>query len=71
MSTTDSDVIIAGGGVAGLAAAVALGQMGLDCLVLESRVQRGDVDRGDVLHSSSLAALSKWGCDDLLRSSGG
>ena len=71
MMGRDADVVVVGAGVAGLAAALALGRMGLACLVIESRTRRGDVDRGDVLHSSSMALLSEWGCDDLVACSGG
>src|SRR5207248_4944234 len=55
------DVIIAGGGVGGLAAALALSRHGLRVLVLERRSGPGNVNRGDSLLPAVTAHLRRWG----------
>lgn len=53
--------MIAGGGVAGLAASIALARSGLSCLILEASRQRGEADRGDALQAYALQTLEQWG----------
>jgi 2-polyprenyl-6-methoxyphenol hydroxylase-like FAD-dependent oxidoreductase len=56
----EADVLIAGGGVAGLATSLGLARVGLSCLVLEAARRRGELDRGDVLHAYALEILEEW-----------
>ncbi len=53
-------VVIAGGGVAGLAVANALARRGLQSVVLEKRRSPGEIDRGDVIHEGVLPILRRW-----------
>ncbi len=57
-------IIIVGGGVAGLSVANALASKGYKAIVLEKAKQSGEVDRGDVLHHSSMELIKKWGLTD-------
>lgn len=63
-------VVIAGGGVAGLAAANALARRGIRSLVLERRRAPGDIDRGDVIQDSVLPILARWNLQDRLAAYG-
>jgi len=60
------DVVIAGGGVAGLALANALAQRGLRSEVLEKRRAPGEIDRGDVIQDSILPILHRWNLGEVL-----
>ena len=60
------DVVIAGGGVAGLSVANALAGRGIRSVVLERRRAPGEVDRGDVIHHSVLPLLARWKLQDRL-----
>lgn len=62
MKKTMSDcVIIAGGGVVGLALSVALAARGIRSRVLEKSQHPGTIDRGDVIHAGAEALLHTWG----------
>jgi 2-polyprenyl-6-methoxyphenol hydroxylase-like FAD-dependent oxidoreductase len=60
------DVVIVGGGVAGLAAAIAVARRGFHSVVLEKRRAPGEIDRGDVIHDSILPILQRWDLHDAL-----
>lgn len=60
MTADAPDVVIAGGGVAGLAVANALSRRGVRSLVVEKRHAPGEIDRGDVIHESVLPILLRW-----------
>ena len=60
-------IVIVGGGVAGLALANALAVRGCASRVLEKTLAPGDVDRGDVLHQSTLEYFVRWNASDVLR----
>ncbi len=70
MRPLDSDVIIAGGGVAGLAVANALARRGIRSVVLERRRAPGEIDRGDVIQHSILPLLYRWNLQDSLTAYG-
>ncbi|MFF4037027.1 FAD-dependent oxidoreductase [Streptomyces sp. NPDC001816] len=57
----DADIVICGAGVAGLAAACALGRLGLDVLLLEKQRRQPPVAKGEVLQPGSLNLLHGWG----------
>jgi len=60
------DVIICGGGVGGLALAVALGRQGRRVLVLEKHRAEAKVHRGELLQPRTLGILHEWGVHDAL-----
>lgn len=70
MSTVSTDVVVAGGGVAGLAVANAFARRGLRSVVLEKRRAPGEIDRGDVIHDSVLPILLRWDLQDRLAAYG-
>ncbi|GIJ43828.1 hypothetical protein Val02_07140 [Virgisporangium aliadipatigenens] len=55
------DVVVCGAGAAGLAAAHALGLLGLRVLVLERRTAPSGVAKGELLQPESIGALDGWG----------
>lgn len=57
----DKEVVIVGGGPAGLAAAIALRQRGIGCLVVEARLPAIDKGCGEGLMPGALAALRELG----------
>ncbi|MQY04658.1 FAD-dependent oxidoreductase [Actinomadura macrotermitis] len=60
----DADVVICGSGVAGLAAANALGRLGLDVVLLDKKRRQPPIAKGEVLQPGSLDILQGW---DVLR----
>ena len=60
----DTDVVICGSGVAGLAAARALGRLGLDVVLLDKKLRQPPLWKGEVLQPGSLGTLRAW---DVLR----
>src|SRR6187402_2506165 len=61
MPMTLQDCVILGGGVAGLAAAVRLTELGIAPLVLESGTYPSHKVCGEFFSPSSLPLLAKWG----------
>lgn len=59
----DTDVLIVGGGPAGLAASIALRQRGIDCTVVEAGAPGIDKACGEGLMPDTRAALSALGVD--------
>ena len=66
MTLADGRVVIAGGGVAGLAVSNALARRGIKSVVLERRRAPGDIDRGDVIQESVLPILKRWNLSERL-----
>jgi len=58
------DVLIAGGGVAGVAAAAALSQLGLDILIVEPGPSFGRRLAGELIHPPGIAGLCQLGLLD-------
>jgi 2-polyprenyl-6-methoxyphenol hydroxylase-like FAD-dependent oxidoreductase len=54
------DIVIIGGGVAGLSCAHDLKNTGLDVLLLERKPKYVDMNRGDTLYPHSLDILKRW-----------
>jgi 2-polyprenyl-6-methoxyphenol hydroxylase-like FAD-dependent oxidoreductase len=69
----DTSVVVAGAGIAGLAAAVALQQRGYSVRVLEARADTADAVRGAGISiwPNALAALDQLGLGDDVRAAGG
>ncbi|WP_079277619.1 FAD-dependent oxidoreductase [Streptomyces sp. CB03234] len=68
--TVDADVVVCGAGVAGLAAACALGRLGLDVALLEKNRRQPPVWKGEVLQPGSLNTLHSWGALPALEARG-
>lgn len=60
-------VIVVGGGIAGLSAAIALRKVGIDVTVYERAPARGDVGAGIGLWTNALRALDVLGAGDAVR----
>jgi 2-polyprenyl-6-methoxyphenol hydroxylase-like FAD-dependent oxidoreductase len=66
----DADVIVVGGGIAGLGLACALAQHGVSVLVLEKRRAPGGIHRGDSLLPRTTGWFARWGVLDAIRAAG-
>jgi 2-polyprenyl-6-methoxyphenol hydroxylase-like FAD-dependent oxidoreductase len=66
----DYDVVVCGAGVGGLAAARALGAIGLRVLVVDKQRGPRSVAKGEVLQPGALRVLRRWGTDRLLTRGG-
>jgi 2-polyprenyl-6-methoxyphenol hydroxylase-like FAD-dependent oxidoreductase len=66
-ATEDFDVLIAGGGPVGLAAAVELGHRGVRCLVVERNAGVGNSPRAKTTNVRTREHLRRWGLADTLR----
>ncbi|WP_369045493.1 FAD-dependent monooxygenase [Sinomonas sp. P10A9] len=62
----DADVVVVGGGPAGLAAAVGVALMGRTAIVVDSGGDRGPGGRAVMMHSGTLRVLSTMGCADAI-----
>jgi salicylate hydroxylase len=60
-------VIIAGGGIGGLATAIAVRKLGLEPVVLERKDELGDVGAGLGLYPNAMKAMTWLGADALIR----
>jgi salicylate hydroxylase len=60
-------VIVAGGGIGGLATALALRKLGIEAVVLERKDYSGEVGAGLGLYPNAMKALVYLGCDALIR----
>jgi 2-polyprenyl-6-methoxyphenol hydroxylase-like FAD-dependent oxidoreductase len=63
----DADVIVVGGGIAGLGLACALAAWDVRVLVLEKRREAGGIHRGDSLLPRTTALFERWGVLDAIR----
>ncbi|WP_307868738.1 FAD-dependent oxidoreductase [Umezawaea beigongshangensis] len=68
--STDVDVLVSGAGVAGLAAAHALGGLGLRVLVLDKQREIRPVPKGELLQPGATDVLADWGVADELAADG-
>lgn len=67
LTPTDTDVLVAGGGIAGLAAAVAAARAGLSVRLYEQTAQLAEVGAGLQLGPNAVRVLADWGLADALR----
>ncbi|MDI5967254.1 FAD-dependent oxidoreductase [Streptantibioticus silvisoli] len=64
------DVVVCGAGVAGLAAARGLGDLGLRVLLVDKQDRPRAVAKGEVLQPGALRVLRRWGTERLLEERG-
>ena len=65
---SDADVLIAGGGLVGMALATELGIRGVRCLVVEKRPPSKDqLARTNLMNARSMEHFRRWGIADTLR----
>jgi 2-polyprenyl-6-methoxyphenol hydroxylase-like FAD-dependent oxidoreductase len=67
MNELEADVVVAGGGIAGLGLACALAAWDVSVLVLEKRSKAGGIHRGDSLLPRTTALFARWGVLDAVR----
>ncbi len=67
MSCTGKKFIVVGGGIGGLAAAVALSQQGVHVTVLEQATELGEIGAGVQLGPNAFAALDALGVGENAR----
>ncbi|MDF1667717.1 MAG: FAD-dependent oxidoreductase, partial [Planctomycetota bacterium] len=69
-SSYDADVIVVGGGIAGLGLACALSSYNIQVLLIEKRRGSGGIDRGDSLLPKTCSLFQRWGVLDTIRDAG-
>lgn len=69
-SSYDADVIVVGGGIAGLGLACALSAYNIHVLLIEKRSGPGGIDRGDSLLPRTTSLFKRWGVLDTIRNAG-
>jgi putative polyketide hydroxylase len=57
-------VVIVGAGPAGLAAAIALGRRGVECLLVDRRLERSSMPRATTISTRSMELIRSWGLED-------
>ncbi|MDI2030378.1 NAD(P)/FAD-dependent oxidoreductase [Saccharopolyspora sp. TS4A08] len=70
MSAENADAVVCGAGVGGLAAAHALGALGLRVVVVEKRATVPRIPKGEVLQPGALKILRAWGVSEVLEERG-
>lgn len=65
-----ADVVVCGAGVGGLAAAHALGSLGLRVVIAEKRPTVPRIPKGEVLQPGALRILDDWGISEVLEDRG-
>ncbi len=65
-----TDVVIAGAGPAGLAAAIALAEAGVDHVLLDRQAEGANTSRACVIHARTLEVLAELGVTELLKELG-
>ncbi|MEV6329981.1 FAD-dependent oxidoreductase [Streptomyces sp. NPDC051909] len=63
----NTDVLVVGGGIAGLSAAVFLAQQGVDCLLVERRAELSGHPRARGVHPRAMELMRAAGVEDELR----
>ncbi|MFI5585552.1 FAD-dependent monooxygenase [Amycolatopsis sp. NPDC051758] len=67
---TRTDVLIAGAGPAGLAAAIALAEAGVDFVLLDRQAEGANTSRACVIHARTLEVLAELGVTERLKELG-
>jgi putative polyketide hydroxylase len=64
------DAMVIGAGPVGLAAALGLGRLGVDVLLVERRTKVARLPKAMAVSARSMELLRQWGCDRALRAQG-
>ena len=70
LAPTEVEVVVVGAGPTGLAAAIALGRLGVDTLLLERRVTTSTHPRGHVENGRTMELFRLWGVEQEVRAQG-
>jgi putative polyketide hydroxylase len=70
MNCTSTPVLLIGAGPAGLAAALALARRGVDCLVVDRRLERSSLPRATTISTRSMELIRSWGAEDAVLEGG-
>lgn len=70
MAEFDTDVLIVGGGAAGLTTSILLGELGVDCLLIERHPGTSLVPKAHIIHCRTLEILHQVGLEDEVRETG-
>src|SRR5262249_34229377 len=66
----DLPVLVVGAGPAGLTAAAALGRSGVDCLLVDRRLQPSSHPRATTISTRTMELLRSWGLEERVRAGG-
>jgi 2-polyprenyl-6-methoxyphenol hydroxylase-like FAD-dependent oxidoreductase len=64
------DVLVVGGGAAGLATGLTLGELGISALVVERRTERSTHPRATALTAATMELMRGWGIQPEVRWAG-
>jgi putative polyketide hydroxylase len=67
MRKEELPVVVAGAGPAGLAAAVSLGRLGVETMLVERRAELSSLPRATVVSLRSMELMRSWGVEDAIR----
>lgn len=70
MRSETTNVLIVGGGAAGLCASLMLGELGVDSLLVERHSGTSLVPKAHILHSRTMEIFREYGLDDIIRREG-
>ena len=70
MTEASTDVLIIGAGPVGLSMALALGHLGIGCIVVEKHGSPMDFPRGRAVTVRTMEVMRRWGVSDTLRDAG-
>jgi salicylate hydroxylase len=62
--------LVIGGGIGGMAAAIALERAGLEAIVFEQSAELAEIGAGIGMHANAMRVLHRFGAGDFVRSHG-
>jgi putative polyketide hydroxylase len=70
MHTEEVPVVVAGGGPAGLTAAISLARLGVETMLVERRAELSSLPRATVVSLRSMELIRSWGLEDAVLAGG-
>lgn len=67
MELIETDVLVIGGGIAGLSSSIMLGQLGVSNLLVERHPGTSIVPKAHIIHSRTMEIFEQWGIADQVR----